>query len=186
MNPDIVHLAQDFASRQDALAFTSAAAAPPNDGGVPPVCALPPVRGREGLALTTQIKPEALWRAPESAVILRHLADQDFVSTLVETVDRVRPAAVALANALDSREPAALIGEAVLIERRLAPPADSLATDLLASSLLLEGAASDPTARVAVEYLRRRRQLEPLCWSKVAAALRLSVNDEPSAVALRS
>jgi hypothetical protein len=106
----------------------------------------------------------ACWRDPSTAVLSVRLNARSDIGALADLLAVVRPAARELAHILKRGEPAALIGAALDGDRGGGIPPASLADDLLASALLIEGILGDPTAQLVVDHLRGRRGLEPLVW----------------------
>jgi hypothetical protein len=119
--------------------------------------------------------PLSFWREPTFVGVAAHLAARATLDALSNAVRRVRPLSHALCSALDSQETSAAVG-AVLGAQRGVP--DSIATDLLASALLLEGLGGDPTARAAVDHLRRQRRLETLDWRTLTARVQRACTQE--------
>ena len=77
------------------------------------------------------------------------------------------------------------IGAALHKEREVRGAVDSLATDLLASTLLLEALAGNEAAQTALDYLRRRRGLPQVVWRRLVTLDRSGVSDfEPPAPAV--
>jgi hypothetical protein len=106
-----------------------------------------------------------VWRAAHADAIMERLRDAAFRAALGAEVRIVRPLAVEVARTLDGAEPCKIIGAVIGREKRQTIAAiDSLATDLLASALVLEGLVGDAAARVAIDFLRRRRALPAIDW----------------------
>jgi hypothetical protein len=83
-------------------------------------------------------------------------------------VARVRPAAIEIARILDGGDGSAVIGAALGGTRRRR--GESVADDLLASALLLEGLCGDATSQLVVDHMRKQRKLSPLPWSALRGA----------------
>ncbi len=113
--------------------------------------------------------PLCVWRAAHADALVERLSDATFRAGLGAAVRIVRPLAVEVARTLDDAQSCALIGAVIGREKRQAIAAiDSLATDLLASALLLEGVIGDAAARAAIDFLRRRRALPAIDWNATA------------------
>ena len=106
--------------------------------------------------------PLALWRDPAPEAVALRLADPCETAALAVLVAKVRPAAREIARILDRGDKPALAGAAVAADHRAPPRRTSLADDLIATALLLDAGCGDPTARLIVDHLRRRRGLVPL------------------------
>ena len=119
---------------------------------------------KKGSDLLSVEGPLACWRDPSPSALRERLSARSDVGALADLLAVVRPAARELAHILKRGEPAALIGAALDGDRGGGIPPASLADDLLASALLIEGILGDPTAQLVVNHLRRRRGLEPLVW----------------------
>jgi len=104
--------------------------------------------------------------------------DTLFVVALRVSVRAVRPLARDLAAMLRDCDTAKTVGAALHGDHQVRENADSLATDLLASALLLEALAGDATAQVALDHLRRRRGLPHVAWRGIAKRERGSLPDD--------
>jgi hypothetical protein len=94
----------------------------------------------------------------------------------------VRPIAVEVARTLDGAEPCKIIGEVIGREKReRSVAANNVATDLLASALMLDAVAGVAASRVAIDFLRRRRALPAINWRLLAEPPRGSGNEPAGA-----
>jgi len=106
--------------------------------------------------------PLALWRDPSPKAVAARLANRSAANDLALLVTRVRPAAREIARVLDLAEGPALVGAALDSRHPATPRRTTMADDLIATALLLDAKHGDPTARLVVDHLRRRRCLAPL------------------------
>ena len=111
--------------------------------------------------------------------------EQTFTAALRASVRAVRPLARGLSAVLRGCDTSSTIGAALHKEREVRGAVDSLATDLLASALLLEALAGNEAAQTALDYLRRRRGLPQVVWRRLVTLDRSGVSDfEPPAPAV--
>lgn len=111
-----------------------------------------------------------------------------FLAALRASVTVVRPLARGLSAVLCGCDTSSTIGAALHKEREVREAVDSLATDLLASALLLQALAGNGAAQTALDYLRRRRGLPQLVWREIVTLDRSGVCDDfepPAPAALR-
>ena len=106
------------------------------------------------------MRRSSYWRCADAGVVQAAFGDPEFVARICALVANARVAARALLRALVADAAAARSG---------APPrgragADSLATDLFVTALLIDACAGDLAARAVVDLLRRRRLLPALGW----------------------
>ena len=107
----------------------------------------------------------ALWRSDDP---IRLAAGGSGLRALRDAVAQVRPLAIAVAQA-HVVEPLALIGSANEAgPKRQGRVRDCLATDILATALLIEAVAGNPAARRCIAHLRRQRRVPAIAWPATA------------------
>jgi hypothetical protein len=103
--------------------------------------------------------------------------DTSFLAALRASVKVVRPLARDLAAVLRDGDTASTIGAALQRDHEVRAAANTLATDLLASAMLVEALAGNAAAQTALDHLRRRRGLPRVAWRKIAKRERSRLPD---------
>lgn len=109
---------------------------------------------------------EILWRWRDVSV--PDWRDTLFLTALRASVRVVRPLARDLSAVLRDGDTASTIGAALHRDHEVRASANTLATDLLASAMLVQALAGNAAAQTALDHLRRRRGLPRVAWRKIA------------------
>jgi hypothetical protein len=119
-----------------------------------------------------------MWRGPDPAIVLALASGKSALRNLCAAVAGVRPAACDVAGMLDGMTAAFSSGP--LRDR------DTLATDLLATALLVEGIHGCVWARRGLAHMRRQRRLADLVWPRAEMARRpdRAAESEPESLPL--